>query len=142
MGLPHFAEHRRAPFGAYIFFQGGNLFHRQVQLIISCILDGDIVTVHAGKFYGFNAQVLAYAVHVLHHIVSHVEVGEIADLPSPAGASYPPDFLFPQHIAGSEHCQLVLCHFITFGQDAVDKVHRRRHEFFGKRNVIFLQYAL
>ncbi len=110
---------RRVTFGADVFFQGADFFHRQLQLIAAGILDGNIIPVHAGELDGLNAHEFADAVVFLHHIVAGIEVRKIADLLSFTTAFYPAHFLLPQNISGGNHSQMILRDFKTFGKETI-----------------------
>ena len=67
-------ELRRFPFRADIFFQRRDLFDWKIELVISRILDRDIVPVNAGKLDGTDPEVLADAMRGLHDIVAGIQI--------------------------------------------------------------------
>ena len=70
----HVMELRRFPFRADIFFQRRYLFDRKIELVISRILDRDIIPVNTGKLDGTDPEVLADAMRGLHDIVAGIQI--------------------------------------------------------------------
>ena len=95
-----------------------------------------------GQFDGPDAQVLADAVDILHHVVPHIKVREVTDFPSLSGAFDPADFLLSQNIAGSHEGSLFLGQLKALRKDAVHKAHCPPLPVFGEGNIIVLEDAL
>lgn len=128
-------ELRRFPFRADIFFQRRDLFDRKIELVISRILDRDIVPVYAGKLDGTDPEILTDTMRGLYDIIAGNKIRKIADLLPPGAGTHAAHLLLPQYISRCNDSQCIISEFKAFRQKAMDQRNLPRLQRMALRNM-------
>ena len=75
----HLVKTRDLPLCADIFLQHSYLIRRHIQLIISAILNTQIISANPLNFHSFHAKIFANTMLVVNHIVSHIDFPEMTN---------------------------------------------------------------
>ena len=75
----HLVKTRNLPLCTDIFLQHSYLIRRHIQLIISAILNTQIISANPLNFHSFHAKIFANTMLVVNHIVSHIDFPEMTN---------------------------------------------------------------